>query len=266
MLQLDTSLAARFAIAAVSPQQQVPLEWNPIDVSFTANGDHAYVTLLDGAKVFEIAMATGAVTDSAMFGRRHHRILVAPDDSRYWVISMRGTIWAVDRASGVVLDSATLGNRILRGLAHHANSDRLAVIGDGDVLLLNASTLDSVQTRTLGGYLSQDVAFSSDGTRLFVAQEDQFRVMALDATTLATRDSVVFRDDSFLPFGMRLSPSGDRLVISSFLTGRVAVVDPGTLRVRTMVRTGGGPRRIAFTPSGDRVFVTNEGGWVDVIK
>ncbi len=265
-LQLDESLAARFAISAESAEQQITLGWNPIDVSFTANGDHAYVTLLDGAKVYEVAMATGAVTDSATFGRRHHRILVSPDDSRYWVLSMRGTIWAVDRASGAVLDSATFGSRVMRGIAYDANAGRLALTGDGDILLLDAATLDSVGGRRLFGYLAQDVAFSSDGTRLFVAQEDQSRVMALDATTLSTRDALIFPDESFLPFGLRLSPSGDRLVVSSFLTGKVAVIDPGTLRVRTMVLTGGGPRRIAFTPNGDRVLVTNEGGWVDVIR
>jgi YVTN family beta-propeller protein len=54
--------------------------------------------------------------------------------------------------------------------------------------------------------------------------------------------------------------------VSLLSDGAVVVLNRRTLDVVKTIPTGGAPRYIAFDRSGARAYVTNESGWVDVIR
>jgi len=264
-LQLDQVTAGRFDLQTDTIAEVVTLGVNPIDVTFTRGGTRAYVTLLDASTLYEVDLTTGRKLDSASFGSRHHRILMHPDDSRFWVTSIGGRIWSVSRSTGSPLDSATVGTGIIRGISRNpATGTLLLAHGFDGVSLYSGSTLDSVRSVSLGG-MTQEVVHTADGGRVFVALEGANKVMVLHATTLVTQDSIVFTATPISPFGMKLSRDGRTLLVSSAADGRIAVVDVPTLTVRRTLVPGGTPRRIAFSPNGALAFVANEDGWIDVI-
>ena len=63
-----------------------------------------------------------------------------------------------------------------------------------------------------------------------------------------------------------MTPDGEQLYVSSPSDGDVAVVDLATRKVVSRVSVKGTPRRIAFSPSGDQAYVTNEWNWLTVIE
>lgn len=264
-LQLDGSVAGRFDLTTDSITASVTLGFNPIDVTFTRAGTRAYVTLLDGSKIFEVNMQNGQRLDSTVFGSRHHRILMHPDDSRFWVTSIGGKVWAVNRLTGIPFDSVSVTTEIIRGISRNPQDGTLVLSHTyGAVSLYNGGTLDSLRRVELGAH-AQEVVHSLNGQHVFVALEDANKVMKLNATTLATVDSIVFTANPISPFGMRLSRDGNTLLVSSAADGRIAVIDVPTWTVRRTLFPGGTPRRITFSPDGALAFVANEGGWIDVI-
>lgn len=264
-LQLDRTTAAEFDVVGGPVSGTVALAYNPIDVAFAGAGALAYFSILDQSRVYTVNTGTGLTVDSVAFGARHHRILMHPDGDRYWVISLDGVMWAVHRATGVPTDSATFGGRVLHGLSRRPSDGTLALSAGSGVVLLDGATLDSLAGLELHG-LTQEVVHSADGAKLFVAIESRPVVMVLDAATLAVQDSITFGDTPFAPFGMRLSPNGGVLLVSSADPAGIAVVDARSLRVRRVLSPGGVPRRVAFSPDGKSAFVSNEAGWIDVLR
>lgn len=267
VLQLDNMTAARFAITADTITDTIRVGYNPIDVDFTATGNLAFMTMLNGARVYRIDLTSGAVSSVAV-GARHHRISLLPNGGAYDLFNIDGKVRRVDATTGIAGDSVALGGAsapVLRGVARRSQDGRIAVAGGSWVWLLNGATLDVLDSLDLLTE-TQEVVFSKDGSELFVALEFASRVMVLDAASMTVTDSILFPNDPMSPFAMRLSPDGRTLLVSSAASGRVAVVDPASRAVRRVLVVGGIPRRIAYGPNGQRAFVTNEGGWVDVIK
>lgn len=264
-LQLGDSSAARFSASGDAITGAVPLARDPIDVTFTATGSRAYIASLESPNLYVVDVADGLVVGETSMGLQNTRVLMHPDDTRYYVLSHEGTVRLVPRATNLPSDSAALGPDVLIGIALRAPEGRLAVSGGPAIALLDANTLDVVTSITHPGD-PRDLVFSADGTRLFAAMESGRRVLVLEPATLAVTDSILFPTDSVQPFAMALSPDGRTLLVSSSNTGTVAVIDAATLAVRRVLTTGGIPRRIAFSPNGRRAFIANENGWIDVLR
>ena len=264
VLQLVVGSAARFAVGSDTVAGFVPLPWSAVDLAFTASGGSAYLTTLEGTRVYEVDMTSGSVVDSLSFGNAHQRILMHPDDASLWVASASGTIWHMNRSTGAYLNSAALGAGALRGISRRRSDGSLVVSAGTTVQRLNGSTLYPMRSVNLQSDV-QDVVHSKDGNSIFVALEDANKILSLDARTLAVRDSIVF-GQSFQPFALGVSPDGRTLIASGSLWSRVAVIDVQAFAVTRYLATGGTPRRIAFSPDGRRAYVANEAGWVDVIR
>ena len=130
----------------------------------------------------------------------------------------------------------------------------------GDVWRLERGTLRSLRQTTLD-CAAQDVALSHDDRELYVACE-KGNVVVLDARTLAQRDVIPLSS----AFGLAVTPDGEQLYVSSPSDGDVAIVDLATRKIVGHVPVKGTPRRIAFSPSGDQAYVTNEWNWLTVIE
>ncbi len=265
VLQLDRLNATRVNTASAVTAGSVVLGFNAIDATFTADGSVAYVTLLDGARVYQVDMTSGAVVDSVAAGARHHRILMEPGDSSYLLLSFDGMVRRIRRGTTVVRDSATVGS-VMRGISRRTSDGSYIVTGGQAVARLDGNTLAVTAVRSLNGHV-QEAVHSADGSRVFVAIEFPEKVLALDANTLAPLDSLQLGNgQAMTPFGMRLTPDASTLLMTSPGTGRVFAIDPATLDVRQSVFVGGIPRRIGFSADGRRAFVTNEGGYLTVLR
>jgi YVTN family beta-propeller protein len=69
------------------------------------------------------------------------------------------------------------------------------------------------------------------------------------------------------PEGVKVSPDGKRVYVTSEVANMVHVIDTATLQIVKNIMVGKRPRRLAFTPDGRELWVTNElGSSVSVIS
>jgi DNA-binding beta-propeller fold protein YncE len=132
---------------------------------------------------------------------------------------------------------------------------------------LDPVTLEVRQSINLLFRQLQDIAAAPDGSTVWAADENGY-VLKLDPVTLAPTATIDLTGSFGRPFGLAVSPDGERVYAASSASGRVFVIEetaPNTFDVTSLV-TGGTPRRIAFGMSGAAAVVSNEGAWVDVIR
>jgi YVTN family beta-propeller protein len=63
-----------------------------------------------------------------------------------------------------------------------------------------------------------------------------------------------------------MSPDGKQLYVTSATSGMLWIVDRPARTKLTSIPVGGTPRRIAFDASGATAAVTNEAGFVTIIR
>jgi YVTN family beta-propeller protein len=105
------------------------------------------------------------------------------------------------------------------------------------------------------------VAISTDDRELYVACQ-KGDVIVLDARTLDAKDVIHVGP----AFGLAVTPDNEQLYVSSPSDGSVLIVDRATRKLICRYPVKGTPRRIAFSPAGDRAYVTNEWNWLSVIE
>jgi YVTN family beta-propeller protein len=148
------------------------------------------------------------------------------------------------------------------GMAFHPTRPILYVAGrDGQLVSLIDTRTNTVTADMVVGGRPHNIVVSPDGKELYVANEHG----SLDVFSLTTN----LRTHS-LPIGpahgMAMTPDGKQLYVSMPGAGRVAVIDRATKEVVLTIITEGTPRKIAFSVRGDVALITNEWGWVDIIR
>jgi len=241
---------------------------DPGDVVVTADGDLAIVSTFVGGDLHFIDAATGGQSDVTDIGSNAYRLALSSSGATVFVTTVSGMVHAVDVSTGNKVDSVQLSGSI-QGIARRdANVIAVSSTG-GDVTLLDAATLDVITSRDIG-YGNQDIAFSADRSKLFVAQEGAQRIMVLSATTLVPVDTIALlksdQDTEFFPFGMALGPDGRSLVVTSSLNGGIALVDARSMKVVRKITVNGVPRRVTFKRDGKLAYVANENGTINVIR
>lgn len=128
----------------------------------------------------------------------------------------------------------------------------------------NVSRID-VATRLVTGSVdianAQALRLSPDGLQLFVATTGT----AVVTVNLATLSIVRTVDVGSAPNGFAVHPGGRLLYVSSFDAGTVSEIDMITGQVLRTFTTFGTPQEMALNRKGMRLYVANEGGWLDEI-
>ncbi len=256
-LKADAGVAVRLDPATWQAGVGIPVGFQPTAVTFNSTGTRTYVTNQFSQDVSVLDPATDTELGRLSLPADPYVSLVTPGDSILYVTSNIGRVYGIRLATGAIRDS-------IAGLANAlAARDTLLYVSvlDGRVVEYNLRTLTVGRTLTTGGR-PQGIAISPNGAELYVADENgglQFWNLAsgarLDILPLPAGG----------PFGLAQQPGTGLLFVTGTFGGTVYIVDPVT---RTLVRTlpvGGVTRRIAFRANGDGV-VTNESGWVDVIR
>jgi PQQ-dependent catabolism-associated beta-propeller protein len=101
----------------------------------------------------------------------------------------------------------------------------------------------------------EQLAVSSDGTRLFVASEDTGQAIVMDAQSGAVIASLPVGGE---PEGVTISPDGRFVYMSSEEDHVIAVIDTRSTRVVANIRVGERPRYTAFSTNGRRAYVSGE--------
>jgi YVTN family beta-propeller protein len=156
-----------------------------------------------------------------------------------------------DRQTKVIPIGITLG-----GLAAHANPDLVAVadMGYRRVAFIDPTTLEVV--RTVGVRDAPEaLAFSADGTLLFVTLPKAKAVAVIDVAQAALREPIRLKKE---PKRLAVSPDGHRLyVLLHAEAGGVAVFDLTTRKLETVVPTGAFPTDFGLTRDGRRLVTAD---------
>jgi serine/threonine-protein kinase len=107
------------------------------------------------------------------------------------------------------------------------------------------------------------MAMSLDRQELYVADEtlNALRIVNLANGTTATPVALAGGGE-----GLALSADGTTLYVSLVFDGKVQVIDRVSRAITRTILTGGTPREVVVDAARSCVLVTNEAGWVDIIR
>ena len=114
-----------------------------------------------------------------------------------------------------------------------------------------------------GGSDPEQFDVSSDGKRLYIANEDAATASIVDVQK-GTIDTTVKVGAE--PEGVRISPDGKIVYVTAESDTSIRVLDAATGAVKARIKVDRRPRDVAFSPDGKRAYATAEvGGTVSVI-
>lgn len=97
------------------------------------------------------------------------------------------------------------------------------------------------------------VALDPAGARAYVVNQAGQALHVITLSPFAVPDSLPLTNDGF---NLAVAPDGRR-VFATTADGRVYVVDPATLTIVDSMRVGGAPNGLAFSPAGDRLYISS---------
>lgn len=233
---------------------------SPGDVVATRDGAVAYVSGFQDGSITIVPLVPDTISDLLRLPTHSaYRLALSPNERRLYVTSADGRLYVFNTATRAVATSKALGGSLQGLTIDHAGKSLFVSSTAGDVWRLERGTLRPLRQTHLD-CAAQDMVLSNDDRELYVACE-KGNVVVLDPRTLEQIDVLPIGP----AFGLAVTPDGEQLYVSSPSEGDVAVVDLATRKVVCRVPVQGTPRRIAFSPIGDKAYVTNEWNWLTVI-
>lgn len=187
----------RVVVASIASMQvvaQIPLAFWPIDIGLSHDGTTAFVSGGEPSHVAVIDLATNAVIDVIDGTTQDHGwhgmgLTVAPDDSEVWWVA-GAVVEIIDVATLTIVDSIEL------------------------LPLLTAG--DSGATSSFG------VAYSPDGSKVFVANFDANNLMIFNAST---RELLHKINVGFSPKDVAVSPDSSEAYVLNSQSETISVID-----------------------------------------
>jgi YVTN family beta-propeller protein len=234
---------------------------DPGDVVATRDGAVAYVSGFQDGSITIVQLAGDTISDLLRLPTRSaYRLALSPNERRLYVTSTDGRLYLFNTDTRTVATSKPLGGSLQGITIDHDGTSLFVSSTAGDVWRLERGALRTIRQTHLD-CAAQDVALSNDDRELYVACE-KGDVVVLDPRTMEQLDVIPVGS----AFGLAVTPDGEQLYVSSPSDGDVAIVELATRKVVNRVSVQGMPRRIAFSPSGDQAYVTNEWNWLSVIE
>jgi DNA-binding beta-propeller fold protein YncE len=264
MSLVTRSHAAALDVFRVDPLERigsVPTGCAPTCITVGARGVHAYVTNQFSGEVGIININGMRQTGAIPVVGDPLGITRAPDGRVLYVTTNHDRLCAISVASAKVVASVPLP---LTGV--HITTDpfgRYVYVPcwlAGVVMEIDARTMRVLRHFDIGG-IAQDVAISSDGRCLYIANQAGW----LNVIHLGSGRVQMIPLDA-APISVSLSRDDAVLLVGLVFEGRVLMIDAHTLKTIGQIHTGGKPRRIAFDHTGRTALIANERGWIDVVR
>jgi len=238
----------------------------PLDVAFTPDGGHAYVTNADSDTVSVIDTATNTVSATITVGDRPYRVAVHPDGTLAYVTNYDDwTVSVIDTATNTVTDTISVGSGAGKGADHVVFSPdgTKAYVGSSNMLqVINTATNTVIDTRILG-FGPYGIAVSPDGDWVYVASWTGDYVKKIRTLPNGTSFNI---DVGNSPVGVTMSPDGTRLYVTNADSHSVSVIDTATDTVIETIIAGNTPVEVAISPVGELAYVASQfSGTIKVI-
>lgn len=206
--------------------------------------------------------------------------MILSPDGKDLLISNNGygphSLMRIDRANLAIRDSISYDSPdgLFIGLAMSRDGKRIYASGGQTNLIRVYEVTGSgiaetgqiqVDPRRKGGFIT-GIALSADQSRLFVANHQGGDVAVIDplAGTVTHRIPMGASADPYnastFPYGVLPTADGNKLYVSNWKEGNVAVVDvanPDAATVAKLVPVGQHPNAMIFSPDGVRLYVAN---------
>lgn len=234
----------------------------PCGVVFNRAGTTAYVANQSSDNISIINVATRAVVGTIPLNGDPLPVAVPAGDSVVFVTTNANKLFKVRRPANTVVDSIALP-ATSHHLFVHPNDTLLYVAtrDAGTVLEINWRTMAIVRTFTLG-VQTLGMEMAPDRSELYVTTQPTNALYIVTLSNGAVSSAPVEAGASTIA----LSADGTQLYVGELFAGQVEVLDRVTrAHVKTIV-TGGTVRDMATDVPRHRVIVTNEAGWVDIVR
>jgi YVTN family beta-propeller protein len=238
----------------------------PHGLAFEADGEHLWVSAEAKKQIWRLQFASGKVVD---------RVDSDADATHMVAVAADGRIFTANIGSGstsVVQAQVGGGYRLQAQVATGAGAEGVCVAADGTIWVSNRGadrvsvidpkTLEIIAQLPCAGFPIRAMA-TADGRLVVVSSATAGKITlfdVLDRKALASikmpfeagpqGDAILGKlDDSSIPIGISLHPSGKLAFVANAAVDRVAVVDLVRRKVVAALPTGRGPDGIAWFPS-----------------
>lgn len=239
----------------------------PHGVAIAADGSQVFVTNeADGTLSF-IDPERNMVTDTIRVGNRPQQPAVSRDGATLYVpLNADHAVAIVDiktRKTTAILPVGRNPHIIIAS----PTSERVYVTSEGDEKVVVVDAKSNLVAKEIPVFTWPRVpAITPDGKTLFqtIRWMNGALVIDLDKAEVVGRIALPepkgFPKDGMVAHGLRLTPDGKELWLTTQLDDRITVIDPRTLKTAARLETGRNPNWIEFTPDGGTALVSNTGG------
>jgi DNA-binding beta-propeller fold protein YncE len=235
----------------------------PVDVQFSADGATAYVASESFPPLRAIDVASNTLRATLDTNVSFSAAAVSPDGATVLATSNNDSVYIVNtepmRELSRVL-SGDMPNAVL--FSPDGRSFYVSNSFDGSIKEFDLGTSTLLrQTNTRGS--PQGLTLASSGSELWCA--NQFGWVNVWSTPTGARLDSISLQAGRTGFGIAKSPDEAVFYVTLPDSGLVRIIGHASRRIIKTLRTGGRPRRVAFTPDGRFVLIANEAGWVDMV-
>lgn len=240
----------------------IPVGNTPAHVAIDRTGRMAYTTNQYGNSVSVINLELDSLVASIPLSDGGFNLIISADGERVFATTASGWLHIIDTRMQRVIHTMQVG-RAANGLALHEPSGILYVSSRNAnrVTAIDIGTYQIVRTYSVSEG-PQRIAVSTGGTRLYVANE----VWGVDVVDTGTGNITMI--PGVLPgaVGLALSPDNEQVYVANPPRGLIQIVDLETSRVVSTIDAAISPRNVTFNSDGSYALVTDESGFVLIIR
>ena len=230
----------------------------PLGMAINPAGTRAYVALGDDLAVGVIDVTSNQVLPPITgLGSTPYSVGVSPDNKTIF-IGTDQKLYFADASTNQLTDS--LPASFANFMVVHPTLPRLYVsmAAAGMAVEVNTGTRTIIRTYMTNGS-PMGLGLSPAGTELYVSNEAGY----LQVWNISSGLQV--KSVPLASAGFGLGVTANELIVAE-TGGIIEILDRATLQQRTLLNTGGTPRRVGVNRAGTVAVVTNEAGWVDFIE